>query len=89
MECCNLFFHCNQIYCVGMVSVTSMSPYQSSLTVDPLGMTEVDSTELAGVRADCPRDRLFYPILTQLMDSYFCSPSNTVVYVVNRASRSF
>ena len=30
VECCNRFFHCNQTcYCVGMVSVTSASCYQS------------------------------------------------------------
>ena len=51
--CCNRLFRCNQTcYCAGMVSVTSMSHYQSPLKVDPLYTAKVDSTELADVRAD-------------------------------------
>ena len=53
VECCNRLFHCNQTcYCVGMVSVTSTSHYQSPSKVDPLCRAEVDSTELADVRTD-------------------------------------
>ena len=30
------------------------------------------------------RDRFFDPILTQIMDSFSCSPSNTVFYVLKQ-----
>ena len=52
--CCICLFLFNQTYCVGMVSVTSASCYQrdKKVKVDPLCTTEVDSTELANVRAD-------------------------------------
>ena len=53
MICCNPLFRCNQTcYCAGIVSVTSMSRYQSPLKVDPLYTAKVDSMELADVRAD-------------------------------------
>ena len=53
VECCNRLFRCNQTcYCVGMVSVTLASHYQIPSKVDLLCTAEVDSTELADVRAD-------------------------------------
>ena len=39
-------------YQTSMVSVTSTSRYRSPWKVDPLWTAEVDSTELADVRAD-------------------------------------
>ena len=53
VECCNRLFRCNQTwYCVGMVSVMSTSRCQSPWKEDPLCKAEVDSAELADVRAN-------------------------------------
>ena len=53
VECWNRLFRCNQTcYCAGMISVTTTSRFQSPWKVDALCTAEVDSTELANVRAD-------------------------------------